>query len=142
MSAGKQGPAQVAINYDDAPGGTLRNMTAYITSIGEIGVEQINEKTNPFGQAYESNSPVGVQTMPEVPIEGYFDTTATTGPHVVFGTPDTDPNGTTRTLTFSPGDSKLFTVETRLKSYKVIAQLGQLTKFRAMVTQAGAGAWT
>lgn len=140
--AGKYGSASLAITYDDGPGGTARTITPYVTSISEVGVEQINEKTHPFGSANEANSPVGVQMMPDITIEGFYDTTATVGPHVVFGAPDSDPNGSTRTFTFAPGDSKTFTVETRLKSYKVIATVGALTKYRAVICQAGAGAWT
>jgi len=80
--------------------------------------------------------------MADITIEGFYDTTATSGPHVVFGTPDSDPNGSTRTFTFAPGDSKTFTVETRLASYKVMATIGSLTKYRAVLKQAGSGAWT
>lgn len=140
--AGKYGSASVVITYDASAGGSPQTITPYVTSISEIGVEQINEKSTVFGIAYDTNTPVGVQMLPDITIEGFYDTTATSGPHVVFSDPDDGPQDSTRTFTFAPGDSKTFTVETRLASYKVIATVGQLSKYRAVLKQAGAGAWT
>lgn len=139
----KFGSSTIAVTYDDGPGGTPRTVTPYINSIGGIKLEQINEMTMPFGQAYESHTPVGVQRMPDVVVEGWFDNTATTGPHVVFGTPDDSPADATRSFTFSPNSgTQLFSVETRLVDYEVIANNGQLSRFRATIRQAGLGAWT
>jgi len=142
--AGKYGSASstTMIQYDDGPGGTLRNVTAHVLTIGGLKIEQINEENSPFGQAYESNTPVGKQKFGPVVIEGNWDTTATTGPHAVFGTPDSDPNGTLRTLTITPGDSKTLTCETRLQDYELILTDGKLTRYRATVVQAGLAAWS
>lgn len=140
--AGKYGSASITFTYDDAPGGTGRDMTAHITSFGGIKVEQLTEMTMPFGTAYEAHTPVGIQRVPDVQVEGHFDTTATTGPHVVFGTPDDGPQDTTRTLVVVFGDSKTFTIETRLADYEVLGQNGNLTKYRATIRQAGLGAWS
>lgn len=79
--------------------------------------------------------------FPAITIEGFWDTTATTGPHVVFSVPDDGPQDTERTLTVIPGDSKTFTVETRLVSYEVIGENGNLTKFRAVVQPTGSASW-
>ena len=140
--AGKYGSSSIVITYDDAPGGTARTITSYVTSIGGIKVEQLTEMTMPFGASNESHTPVGIQRVPDIVIEGFYDTTATSGPHVVFGTPDDGPADSTRTFTFAPGDSKTFTIETRLVDYEVIAQNGALSKYRATIRQAGAGAWS
>lgn len=140
--AGKYGSASVTISYDDSAGGTLRNVSAHVLTIGGLKIEQITEENSPFGQAYESNTPVGKQRFADVEIAGNWDTTATTGPHVVFGSPDSDPNGSTRTLTVAPGDSKSFTVETRLASFEVVLTDGKLTGYKAVVRQAGLAAWS
>lgn len=140
--AGKYGSASATVSYDDSPGGTLRAVTAHVRSIGGLKIEQITEENSPFGQAYESNTPVGKQRFADVEISGDWDTSATTGPHVVFGTPDSDPNGSTRTLTIVPGDSKTLTVETRLVSYEVVMTDGKLTGYKAVVKQAGLAAWS
>jgi hypothetical protein len=140
--AGKYGSSSVVITYDDAPGGTPQTVTPYITAIGGVKVEQITEQSNPFGTGSEAHTPTGMQRVPDIPVDGFFDTTATEGPHVVFGTPDDGPQDATRTFTFAPGDSKTFTMETRLVDYEVLVQNGLLTKFKATIRQAGAGAWT
>jgi hypothetical protein len=139
--AGKYGSASVSISYDDAPGGSLQDVSAHVLSVGGLKIEQITEENSPFGQAYESNTPVGKQKFADVTIAGNWDTSASTGPHVVFGTPDSDPNGSTRTLTIVPGDSKTLTVETRLVSYEVILTNGKLSGYSAVVRQAGSAAW-
>lgn len=139
--AGKYGSASVQIQYDDGPGGTLRDVTSQILTIGGIKVEQITEQTNPFGTDYEAHTPVGVQRVPDITIEGLYDTTATTGAHPVFGTPDDGPQDSTRSFSFTPGDGKTFTMETRLVDYEIVAQNGALTRYRATIRQAGKGAW-
>ncbi len=130
------------VQYDSTPGGSLVNVTGHILSIGAIEIEQITEENSPFGQAYESHTPVGKQRFADVEIMGNYDTTASTGPHVVFGTPDSDPNGSTRTLTITPGDSKSMTVETRLVKYTLQMTDSKLTTYKAVVRQAGLAAWT
>jgi len=143
--AGKYGPSSVAITLDDDQGGTSRTITPYVQTIGGIKVEQISEEVSPFGVAYDKHSPIGKQRVPDIPIGGFFDTTATSGPHVVFGTPDDLPtDGTTttsRTFTFTPGDSKVFTMECILVSYEVMAVTDKLSRFSGVLRQAGAGAW-
>lgn len=140
--AGKYGSASAAISYDSTPGGSLQNVTAHVLTIGGLKIEQLTEENSPFGQAYESNVPVGKQRFADVEIAGNWDTSATSGPHVVFGAPDTDPNGATRTLTVAPGDGKSLTVETRLVSYEVVLNDGKLTGYKAVVRQAGLAAWS
>lgn len=140
--AGKYGSASVSISYDDGPGGTLRDVTAHVLSIGGIKVEAITQESSPFGVAYESHTPTGKHKLNDIEVMGRFDTTATTGPHVVFSVPDDGPQDSTRTLTFIAGDSKTMTVETRLASYEILAQNGNLTDFKAVIRQAGAAAWS
>ncbi len=139
--AGKYGPASVAITLDDAAGGSPQTITPYIQEIGGIKIEQISEESSPFGVAYEKHTPVGKQRVGDITIGGFFDTTATAGPHVVMKSPDSDPNGGTRTFTFTPGDSKVFTMECILVSYEVKAMTAQLSRFTGVLKQAGAGAW-
>jgi hypothetical protein len=139
--AGKYGSASLVLGYDDGPGGSLQTITAYVTDISGIKLEAITQQSNPFGQAYQSHTPVGVSMVGDITIHGFYDTTATSGPHVVFKSPDTDPQGSTRSFSFAPGDSKTFTMETRLVSYEVLGKNGNLTEYNAVIRQAGAGAW-
>lgn len=138
----KFGSSSVSVKVDDAPGGTLRDITAHVTTIGGIKKEQITEETSPFGTTNESHTPVGKHRVPDIPVEGFFDDTATTGPHVVLSDPDDSPGDATRSFEFRPGGGKVFSMECRLVDYEVLGQNGNLTKYRATIRQAGAGTWS
>lgn len=142
--AGKYGSAANAtmVSYDSTPGGSLIDVTAHVRTIGGLKIEQITEENSPFGSAFEKYTPVGKQKFGPVAITGDWDTTAASGSHAVFGTPDTDPNGATRTLTIAPGDSKSLTCETRLQDYELVMTDGKLTGYKATVVQAGLAAWS
>lgn len=140
--AGKYGSPSIVITYDSTAGGSPQTITAYVTSISGIKKEAITQQSNPFGVAYEDNTPTGVHKVSDITIGGFYDTTATSGPHVVFGDPDDGPQDSTRTFTFAPGDSKTFTMETRLVSYEVLGKNGNLTEYQAVIRQAGAGTWS
>lgn len=135
--AGKYGSASVSISLDDAAGGTPRVISGYVTSDVGAKIIQAIEETHGMGDAWIERTPTGIGDVEIPQFEGFWDTTATTGPHAVFLTPDSDPNGGTRTLVLGFGDSKTFTCETRLTSYEVLAQRGNLTKFRAQLVVTG-----
>jgi hypothetical protein len=134
MSAGKHGSAEWTISYDDGPGGTLRAITPYVTSIDGIKITQAQQVITAFGDAWKKIAMTGVGEIANIKIHGFFDDTATVGPHVVFLTPDSDPNGATRTLTVVVSNtSKTFTGETRLISYEVLGKNGNLTEYEAEI---------
>jgi len=139
---GKYGSGSLVITFDDGPGGSPQTITPYVLTIGGIKVESITEQSNPFGTTAEAHTPAGMQKVGDIAIGGFYDTTATSGPHVVFKSPDVGPQDATRTFTFAPGDSKTFTMECRLVSYEVKGDNGKLTRYEAVIRQAGAGAWT
>jgi hypothetical protein len=139
--AGKYGSASATISIDDH-GGTLRDITAHVLTIGGLKITQITEENSPFGMANERNMPVGKQKFGPVTIAGNYDTTATTGPHVVFSTLETTPQDATRTLTIAPGDGKSLSGEGYVTEYEVVMNNGKLTGYTATFVQAGAFAWT
>lgn len=138
--AGKYGSASVTCSYDDG-GGVARNVVQFILDLGGVKITQNSEESHAFGDAWAEATPVGVGKVDDIELSGFWDTTATTGPHVVFLTPDADPNGTLRTLLLGFGDSKTFTVETRLISYEVTGSRGNLTKFKAVARPSGTPTW-
>lgn len=140
MAVGKQGSAQATVTIDDH-GGTPRIVTAHVRTFGGLKVSQITEENSPFGVAYEINTPVGKQKFGPVTIGGDWDTSATTGPHVVFSTLETLPSDATRTLVVSPGDSKTLTVEGYVTEFEVIITDGKLTGYTAQFMQAGLAVW-
>jgi len=141
--AGKYGSSSIAITFDDAPGGTPRTVTPYVREIGGVKIEAINQESHPFGVAWFESTPSGMARVPDIAVHGFFDTTATVGPHVVFmvQSGDRDPQGATRTLTFAPGDGKVFTGECRLLSYEVLGKNGAITEYEAVLRPTGSAAW-
>lgn len=139
---GKYGSASVTVSFDDGPGGTLRAITNHILTLGGVKVTSAMQLSHAFGDSAEESTPSGITKVDPITLGGFWDTTATTGPHAVLGTPDTDPNGSTRTLQIVFGDGKTFTVETRLVSYAVMAKNGALTEFEAVIQPTGAHAWS
>jgi hypothetical protein len=130
------------VQYTDSPGGTLRNVTSQIRTIGGLKIEQITEENSPFGATSEAYVMVGKQKFADVQMDGDWDTTALTGSHAVFGTPDTDPNGATRSLVVTPGGSKTLTVPTRLVSFEIKMVDSKITGYAAVVRQAGLAVWS
>jgi hypothetical protein len=137
------GSTSVTITYDDAPSGTGRNITNFVTEIGGISVEALQADTSAFGDIWGESTPTGFKTVDEVPIKGFYDDTATTGPHVVFRDVDDSTTDGTRTLVVVfGGTSGTFTIETRLKKYTVLGKNKGLTEYEAVVKPTGSGAWS
>lgn len=139
--AGKYGSSSVTITIDDSQGGTGRAVTANVTSLGGVKIVAHNTASTAYGDTVVKQLPTGLKEYPDLDVEGWFDTTATTGTHAVFSSPDIDPNGSTRTIVIVFGDSKTWTAEGFLKEYEVLAQVNNLTKFRAKLSQ-NSGAWS
>jgi hypothetical protein len=141
---GKYGSVDVLINYDAAPGGTLSDVTQHVREIGGVKIENLTQETHSFGDPWFEHTPTGMRRMPAIQIKGLFDTTAVTGPHVVFmpTTADCQPSAATRTLEVTYGDGKKFSVETRLVDYETAAKNTALTEYTATVQPTGVGTWT
>jgi len=144
MSAGKHGSSEVTVTYDTSPGGSGVAITNHVLQMGGAKIESIQQMTDALGDAWEESSPTGKRRVPPIDLEGFFDDTATTGPHTVLRVTDddVDPNGSTRTLVLVFGNSKTFTVETRLAEYEVIPDNSKLTKFKAKIVPTGVGTWS
>ncbi len=139
--SGKYGSASVTVSIDDH-GGSLRDISAHVLTIGGLKIEQITEENSPFGFAYERHTPVGKQRFGPVDIAGNWDTSATTGPHVVFSTLETTPQDSTRTLTIAPGDSKSLTCEGYIVNFEIVLTDGKLSGYKAQFVQAGLAVWS
>lgn len=135
------GSTSVVIGYDDAPGGTLRTITNYVREIGGVKIEATQASTEAFGDVWAEHTPTGNKKVPPISIKGYFDDTATSGPHAVFKDPDDSPTDSTRSLSVNFGGATA-TGETRLVSYEVIGKNGNLTEYEAMVQVTGALTWS
>lgn len=139
--AGKYGSASFSVAVDDAPGGAPQTITGHILNAGSQKLTSIMEIATAFGVDFEASLPVGVKKVDPLVLEGFWDTTPTSGPHVVLGDPDDSPQDATRTVTFGYGDSKTFSGEAYLQDYEVIPNVGALTRFRATLIPTGTWAW-
>lgn len=140
----KFGPSVVTITFADSPGGTARIITPYVTSIGGLAIEAITQQTNPFGVTTESHTPIGLTKVSDIAIAGFFDDTATVGPHVVFqiAAADISPASVGRILTILAATAKTFTITVHLVKYEVMMKRDGLTEYSALVRQMTAGVWS
>ncbi len=141
MAAGKHGSSEITISYDDGPGGTLRIITPYVTTFGGIKITSNMQTSTVFGAAIETMLPTGMSKLEQITVHGFFDDTATVGPHIVFIAPDTSPQASTRSLSVVIGNSKTWSSEGYLVSYVVLGKVGALTEYEAVLQQ-NSGAWT
>lgn len=141
MAAGKHGSSEITISYDDGPGGTPRTITGFVLTMGGVKLTSNMQGATAFGDTIEKMLPTGVSKIDQITLHGYWDDTATTGPHVVFIAPDTSPQASTRTLAIVFGNSKTWTSEGFLVSYAVLGKAGNLTEFEAVLQQ-NSGAWS
>jgi len=140
---GKYGSPSVTINYDDAPGGTLRALTNFVMELGGAKIELRTQNSHAFGDAWEEHTATGMRGVPPIKMSGRWDTSPG-GPHATFGLTDADadPNALPRSLEITFGDGKKFAVETRLQDYEVAAKNGNLTEFTATTQPTGPAVWS
>jgi len=139
----KHSPSEVVITITDSPGGSVRIITPYVTSIGGIAIESITQQTNPFGVSNEEHTPIGITKVSDIPISGFFDDTALVGPHVVFqiAAADIAPASVGRVLVITAATAKTFTITVHLVKYEVLLKKDGLTEYQAIVRQKSAGEW-
>jgi hypothetical protein len=141
MAAGKHGSSEITISYDDGPGGSLRVITPYVLTMGAIKLTSEMQVSTTFGATIAAMLPTGLSKIDQITLHGFFDDSATVGPHVVFIAPDTSPQASTRTLTIVIGNSKTWSSEGYLVSYSVLGKTGGLTEFDAVLQQ-NSGSWS
>lgn len=128
----KYSSADYKIEFDNA-GGTLVDMSAYITDADAMDIEMATEEITPFSSAVETHASAGVASTKDISLKGFYDDTATTGPHVIFNA-----LGSTRTLKYTYGGAKTTSVETIIKSYKRSGKVKGLTGFEVKLLPTGA----
>ncbi len=141
MPTGKHGSSEITVSYDDAPNGSLRLITSYVLTMGGIKLTSNMQVSTAFGDSIEKKLPTGMSKIDPITIHGFWDDTATLGPHVVFLVPDDGPQDLQRSLVIVFGNSKTWSSEGYLESYEVLGKTGGLTEFNATLIQ-NSGAWT
>lgn len=139
--AGKYGSSSITIAYDSTPGGSPATITGGVLEMSGVKITSGMQDATAYGDTYKKMLPTGVSEIAQMTLRGFWDTTASTGSHVVFGTPDTSPQSSTRTLTVVFGDGKTWSSEGFLVSYEVLGKVNGLTEFVAVLQQ-NSGSWS
>jgi hypothetical protein len=136
--SGLYGPADVTVTFEDSPGGTARNIENFL--INGISAKVLSRlfRSDALGDVWEEHVPTGKKAGELMTLEGLWDTTATTGSHVLFKDVDDGPQDDTRELVVNFGDSKSFTFQMRLMSFEVLAENESVQRFRAELQPTGA----
>jgi hypothetical protein len=142
MATGKHGSAEVTFTLDDAPGGTGRAIQHHITGSIAVAIASAMEEATAFGDSWTWKLPAGVRSLKDIPIGGFFDDTANTGPHAVLSSPDYSPTGTPRNLVVVYGNSKTATTTVWVQDYEVTGTVGKLSTYKATLTPAYPGTVT
>jgi hypothetical protein len=146
MAAGKHGSPEITFSIDASPGGSLTNMTNYLLTIGGAKIENVTQASHAFGDSWAEMLATGFARVPAIQVTGFFDDTATTGPHTVFQVTSADrsPTAATRTvaMVFSSTTGSTFGGESIMASYEVLGKNGALTEFAAVIQPVGAWAWS
>ena len=141
MPAGKQSSSAITITLDDSAG-TARAITNHVLSMSAAELEALLQASTAYGDSFEEHLPTGMQRISPFDLTGFFDDTATTGPHVVMGTPDATPSTATRTLTLVFGNAKTFAGECFVTKYSVLGKVGALSEFACHIQPTGSWTWT
>jgi hypothetical protein len=141
MAAGKHSSSEVTVTIADS-GGVNRVITSGVLTIGGMKITSPLELATALGDSWDKNLPSGVQKVDPAKLTGFFDDTATTGTHVVLGTPDPTPQTAPRAFIMVFGNSKTFTGTVFVQDYAVLAVAGKITKFEATLVFTGSVAWT
>ena len=116
----------------DNSGGTLVDMSAYITDADVIGGEMPTDEVTPFGASAESHVSVGVEKRGVLTLKGPYDDTATTGPVAIFNA-----KGAIRTYKQTYGGTKTRSVETIILDFNPALKVKGLTMFEVKLQQTG-----
>ena len=123
--------SDVKHEFDDA-GGTLVDMSAYITDADVIGGEMPTDEITPFGASAETHASTGVEKRGDLTLKGPYDDIATTGPVAIFNA-----KGATRTYKQTYGGTKTRSVETIIVDFNPNIKVKGVTMFEVKLQQTG-----
>ena len=134
----KYGSNSLTIQVDSTEGGSLSDISNYITSINGVEVEAVLAESHAFGDSWFEHLATGLRKMNPVVLGGFYDDTASTGPNAIFVGVQDSPADQTRTLQITWGGSKTTTVEVWIQKYSRMATRNELTRFEVTLQPTGA----
>lgn len=124
----RYGYPNLTIEIDN--GGTLKDISAYVTSINGVDVAQLLEELTAAGDSYPRWGEVGLTQMSEIALAGPYDDAAN-GPDLLkVGTGE-------KTFTATVGGGNSLSVEVIRKSFKWTFTRGEITGYEAVLQPTG-----
>lgn len=127
----RYGSKDLKVEVDNS-GGSLVDLSNYVTSISGISVEAILEEGTAFGDTWVEQLFTGNKQSAAITLGGFYDDTASTGPDVILNA-----IGDTRTVKVTFGSTKSYSVEAIITSYSWAPAVKTLTKFSCVLTPTG-----
>lgn len=128
----KYGSKDITIKVSNASQ-ALQDLSAYVDTINEFTVEALLQEGHTFGDSWVKQLFTGVKRGNPLTIEGFYDDTASTGPHAILNA-----IGDTRKIEVTWGGTKKSTVDVIITNYSRRPVKGDLTRFSCTLTPTGA----
>jgi len=132
----KYGPSSVSLVLDDS-GGTARDLSQYLISLGGVKVTAGMVDSTGFGDSWAESLSTGMRSMDDLTIEAWYDDTANTT-DAVLGDVANGPADQQKTLVLTYGGSKTTTVEGWIVDYERVLDKDSLHIVRANFRPSGA----
>lgn len=124
----RYGYPDLKIEIDD--GGTLQDISQYVTSINGVDVDQLLEELTAAGDSYPRWGEVGLTQLKEITLAGPYDDDAN-GPDLLkIGTGE-------KSFKVTVGSTNALTVEVLRKSFKWTMTRGEITGYEAVLQPTG-----
>jgi hypothetical protein len=115
-------------------GGTIRTLTPYVRSIGNVSIEAIIQEATVFGATWATYVSTGIKKMAAITLGGFYDTAADVGPDVLFAGHE----GETRTgCIITYGGTKTTTFDALIQKYERLPKLGAMTEYSVTLQPTG-----
>lgn len=123
---------KVEVDGTDTTGGNLVDLSAYVDTVNELNIEAMLQEGHGFGKSWVEQLYTGMKKGNDLTLEGFYDDTATTGPHAVLNS-----LGSSRQVKLTWGGSKTSTFAVVIKNYVRKPVRGELTRFSCTLSPSG-----
>ena len=132
----KYGSNSIKIEIDSADGGSLVDITAYVTKLGDIAIDKGLIDVTPFGTSSAAFLQGVFKTYAPIDIEGFYDDTASTGPDAILNIGAVT-HTQTRTFKLTYGGTKTTQGEAWITAYKRGDEVGGYVTYTATLQLTG-----
>ncbi len=115
---------------------TVREISNYVDTFNGVALEALTQQSDAFGDSWVENLYVGVKKMDDMTMEGFYEDTAASSPHAIFG--DMAHLGNERNFEINHGASDLVNGKCLIAKYERLPKRGELTRFRVTLRPTGA----